>query len=59
MFLEEGESFIPKYKAMLKATPTCTIEEAGAMVGVDLRDKAFWESSLKLIAKDIEAFCEM
>ena len=59
MFLEEGESFIPKYKAMLKATPTCTIEEAGAMVGVDLTDKAFWESSLKLIAKDIEAFCEM
>ncbi len=59
MFLEEGESFIPKYKAMLKATPTCTIEEAGAMVGVDLTDKAFWESSLKLIAKDIEAFCAM
>ncbi|MBQ8816484.1 MAG: M3 family oligoendopeptidase [Lachnospiraceae bacterium] len=59
MFLEEGESFIPKYKAMLKATPTCTIEEAGAMVGVDLTDKAFWESSLKLIAKDIEEFCAM
>lgn len=59
MFLEEGESFIPKYKAMLKATPTCTIEEAGAMVGVDLTDKAFWESSLKLIAKDIEEFCAL
>lgn len=59
MFLEEGESFVPKYKAMLKATPTCTIEEAGAMMGVDLTDKKFWESSLKLIAKDIEAFCEM
>lgn len=57
MFLEEGESFVPKYKAMLKATPTCTIEEAGAMMGVDLTDKKFWESSLALIAKDIEAFC--
>lgn len=59
MFLEEGESFIPKYKAMLKATPTCTIEEAGAMVGVDLTDKKFWEGSLALIAKDIEEFCEL
>ncbi len=59
MFLEEGESFVPKYKAMLKATPTCTIEEAGAMVGVDLTKKDFWESSLALIAKDIEAFCGM
>ena len=57
MFLEEGESFVPKYKAMLKATPTCTIEEAGAMMGVDLTDKKFWESSLALIAKDIEEFC--
>ncbi len=59
MFLEEGESFVPKYKAMLKATPTCTIEEAGAMMGVDLTDKKFWESSLALIAKDIEAFCRL
>lgn len=59
MFLEEGESFVPKYKAMLKATPTCTIEEAGAMVGIDLTDKKFWESSLALIAKDIEAFCAL
>ena len=59
MFLEEGESFIPKYKAMLKATPTCTIEEAGAMMGVDLTDKKFWESSLALIAKDIEEFCAL
>ena len=57
MFLEEGESFVPKYKAMLKATPTCTIEEAGTMMGVDLTDKKFWESSIALIAKDIEAFC--
>ncbi len=59
MFLEEGESFVPKYKAMLKATPTCTIEEAGAMVGVNLSDKKFWEGSLKLIAKDIEEFCAL
>lgn len=59
MFLEEGESFIPKYKAMLKATPTCTIEEAGAMMGVDLTEKKFWESSLALIAKDIEEFCAL
>lgn len=59
MFLEEGESFVPKYKAMLKATPTCTIEEAGAMMGIDLSDKKFWESSLALIAKDIEEFCAL
>ena len=58
-FLEEGQSFVPKYKAMLSATPTCTIEEAGAMVGIDLTKKEFWASSLALIEKNIERFCEM
>ena len=32
---------------------------AGAMMGVDLTDKKFWESSLALIAKDIEEFCSL
>ena len=59
MFLKEGEAFVPKYKAMLNATPTCTIEEAGAMVGIDLTKKDFWEASLALIAKNIEKFCQM
>ena len=58
-FLEEGQSFVPKYKAMLSATPTRTIEEAGAMVGIDLTKKEFWASSLALIEKNIERFCEM
>lgn len=59
MFLEEGEAFVPKYKAMLNATPTCTIEEAGAMVGIDLTKKDFWKASLALIAENIEKFCEL
>lgn len=59
MFLKEGEAFVPKYKAMLNATPTCTVEEAGAMVGIDLTKKDFWESSLALIARNIERFCKM
>lgn len=58
-FLEEGPAFVPKYKAMLKATATCSIEEAGAMIGIDLTKKEFWASSLALIAKNIARFCEM
>jgi len=58
-FLEEGESFVPKYNALLNATAKCSVEEAGAMVGIDLTKKEFWESSLALIAKNIEKFCEL
>lgn len=59
LFLKEGETFVEKYKAMLAATPCCTIEEAGAMMGIDLTKKAFWEESLAQIAEKVEAFCEM
>ncbi len=59
LFLKEGDAFVEKYKAMLAATPCCTIEEAGAMMGIDLTKKAFWEESLAQIAKTVDAFCEM
>ena len=57
MFLKEGESFVGKYKEMLNNTPCCTIEQAGAMMGVDLTKKDFWMESLSTIAETIEAFC--
>lgn len=58
-FLEEGESFVPKYNALLNATVKCSVEEAGAMVGIDLTKKDFWEQSLALIAENIEKFCAL
>lgn len=56
-FLQEGEAFVPKYKKMLAATPCCTIEEAGAMVGIDLTSVDFWKKSLSMIAENVEEFC--
>lgn len=58
-FLKEGEAFVPKYRAMLKATPCSKIEDAGAMVGIDLTSVDFWRGSLQEIAANVEAFCEM
>lgn len=58
-FLAEGEPFVQKYKAMLAATPCCTIEDAGAMMGIDLTKPDFWRESLSQIAKTVEEFCEM
>lgn len=59
LFVKEGEDFVNKYKAMLKATPCCSAEDAGAMVGIDLTKKEFWEESLAQIAANIEEFCKM
>ena len=57
LFKKEGETFVDKYEAMLKATPCCTVEEAAAMVGIDVTDKAFWEASLAEVAREVEEFC--
>jgi len=59
LFEKEGASFVEKYNALLNATSTCTAEEAGKMVGIDLTDKAFWKAGLDQIAKKVEAFVEL
>ena len=58
LFEKEGDSFVEKYNALLNATATCTAEEAGKMVGIDLTDKAFWKAGLSQIAKKVEAFLQ-
>ncbi|MCH5261557.1 MAG: M3 family oligoendopeptidase [Lachnospiraceae bacterium] len=57
LFRKEGEAFVSKYEAMLKATPCCTVEEAAAMVGIDVTSKAFWQEGLAEVAREVEEFC--
>ena len=59
MFEQEGAAFVPKYKAMLKATPTKSIEDAAAMMGVDLTKPDFWRASLAAFSEMIDEFCEI
>lgn len=58
-FEEEGADFVPKYKAMLHATPVCTVEEAAAMEGIDLTTPDFWRQSLSQIEELVEEFCKL
>ena len=50
-FLDEGESFVPKYNALLKATATCSVEDTAKMAGIDLTKPDFWRSSLQNICR--------
>ena len=59
LYCEQGDEFIEKYKEMLRLTPVHTIEEDGAMLGIDLTKKEFWANSLKSIADEIEEFCKL
>ena len=55
-YLEEGESFLPKYRALLKATTVTTVENVAGIAGIDLTKPEFWRQSLQMIADQIDEF---
>lgn len=58
-YLKRGETFVQEYDNLLAATGRNNIADVAAIMGIDVRSKAFWRSSLELIEKDIENFLEI
>ncbi|MBO5648476.1 MAG: M3 family oligoendopeptidase [Clostridia bacterium] len=56
---EMGQQFVPMYKKLLYATSVSSVEDAAAIAGVDLTDRAFWEAGLAAFAEDVEMFCAL
>jgi oligoendopeptidase F len=55
-YAEEGEAFIPKYRALLKATTVDTVEHVAELAGIDLTKPDFWHASLATITEQIDLF---
>ena len=55
-YLEEGEAFLPKYRALLKATTVDTVENVAGIAGIDLTEADFWRKSLATITDAIDLF---
>jgi len=55
-YLEEGEAFLPKYRALLKATTVDSVENVANIAGIDLTNPEFWRTSLQMIADRIDEF---
>jgi oligoendopeptidase F len=53
-YLEEGESFVPKYLEMLAAGGSRSPEDLAAIAGLDLTDPGFWRSGLGLVRGQLE-----
>ena len=58
-YLEEGESFVPRYLDLLAAGGSRSPEELGAMVGIDLADPGFWDAGLVLVEEQLSAAEEL
>ena len=55
----EGESFIPKYRALLNATTIMSVEDAAKQAEINLEDPNFWRTSLKTIEALIDQFVKL
>jgi oligoendopeptidase F len=52
-YLEEGESFVPRYLELLSAGGSRSPEELGSIIGIDLADPGFWDSGLALVERQL------
>lgn len=59
MYEKEGQDFLPKYRALLKASTTNTVEDTAMVAGIDLTKPDFWEASLKSITNQMDAFLNL
>jgi oligoendopeptidase F len=54
-YLEEGETFVPRYIEMLSAGGSRSPEDLAAIAGLDLTDPGFWNRGLDLVRGQLEA----
>lgn len=59
LYLKDNENFIKKYDDMLSITGKSSLYEVGKFIGLDLKSKDFWLSSLNLIIEDIDKYCQI
>jgi oligoendopeptidase F len=52
-YLEEGESFVPRYLELLAAGGSRSPEQLAEIVGIDLEDPGFWDSGLSLVENQL------
>ncbi len=52
-YLEEGESFVPRYLELLAAGGSRSPEQLAEIVGIDLEDPGFWDAGLGLVENQL------
>ena len=52
-YLDEGDSFVPRYLELLSAGGSRSPEQLAEIVGIDLADPGFWDSGLALVEEQL------
>jgi pepF/M3 family oligoendopeptidase len=56
VYQERGEVFLPQYDELLRSTGEATAADLAARFGMDIRQRAFWEGSLKVVEERIDRY---
>jgi oligoendopeptidase F len=56
IYQERGKAFRPEYDELLRSTGEGTSQELAARFGIDIRGRAFWESSMRIVERRIERY---
>lgn len=57
IYQKRGQAFVEDYVQLLASTGEAPAAELAARFGIDIRHKAFWEDSLKIIGKEVDEYC--
>ena len=56
---QEGESFVEKYRQLLKLTASASCEDVALAANIDTTDVSFWHASIQQIIKRIDLYMEL
>ena len=59
IYQQRGPAFVPDYKNLLASTGEGTAADLAARFSIDLRKKAFWQGSLKIIEERVNRYCQI
>jgi oligoendopeptidase F len=59
VYQERGESFVPEYDALLASTGQGLAADLAARFGLDIRQPAFWQGSLRVIEARVQRYLEL
>jgi oligoendopeptidase F len=59
IYQQRGAAFVPEYKDLLASTGEASAADLAARFGIDIRQKKFWEDSLKIVAGKIDRYCQL
>ena len=58
-YLKQGSIYVEKINELLRLTGQMGVEDVALTVGINIKEKSFWEAGLKVIFDDIDTFIKI